>query len=179
VPAFDGALPELIAFSIGEIKMVGVIKDVAAAATRSLFAILILALTALFLAGCIVPSYGRLQSDPEVTRVFEQSQILSNHQYYINGFQRVPYAIIAIDGRYQLRSKRWQPIDIDGTTLNQLVYRMEHVYSLNPRGAWILDPEGNRLGIWYSSTYQTAVRREANNRIIVGAPEPPDLRGIH
>ena len=178
MPGFDGTLTEWIAFILGEIKMVGIIKHAAAAATRFLFATLILALTALFLAGCTAPSYGRLQSSPEVTRVFEKSQILSDHQYYVSGFQRIPYAIIAVDGRYQLLSRRWQPIDIDATTLNQLVYRMEHVYSLNPRGAWILDPEGNRLGIWYSPTYQTEVRRKENDRIIVGAPEPPELRGI-
>jgi len=52
------------------------------------------------------------------------------------------------------------------------------VYSLNPRGAWILDHEGNRLGIWYSSQYQTLVKQEKDGRIVVVTPEPPDLRGV-
>ncbi len=175
---FEATLSVLIAFFIiGEISMIG-IKKFTAAATRFLFSILFLASTALFLAGCSASSYGRLQSSPEVTQAFKQNRILSNHQYYVSGFQRIPYAIIAIEGSYQLRSKRWQPVNIDATALNQLVYRMEHVYSLNPRGAWILDQEGNRLGIWYSSEYQTKVRREKDNRITVVTPAPPDLRGI-
>jgi hypothetical protein len=146
--------------------------------TRFLFYSLILATMALTFAGCATPISGRLQSSPEATEMFKSSRILPNHQYYASGFQRIPYAIIAVDNNYQLRTGRWKPIDMDSTLLNQLIYRMEHVYSLNPRGAWILDHEGNRLGAWYSSHYQTTVKREKENRIVVVSPEPPDLRGI-
>ena len=139
----------------------------------------ILAVMMLFLAGCSAPVAGRLQNSSEVTEVFKNSQILPNHQYYVAGFQRVPFAIIAIDNNYQLRSSRWQPIDLDSTSLNQLIYRMDKVYSLNPRGAWILDHEDNRMGVWFSSLYQTRVKREKDNQIVVLTPEPPDLRGIH
>jgi hypothetical protein len=154
-------------------------KTYALGAEARLFLPVILALMTFLLAGCGSATFGRLQNSPEVTEVFIKSQILSNHQYYISGFQRVPYAIIAIDRNYQLRSSRWQPIDLDSSNLNQIVYRMEHVYSLTPRGAWIVDHQGNRLGVWYSSQYQTKVTRENNNRIVVVSPEPPDLRGIH
>ncbi len=136
------------------------------------------ALIFLIFAGCATSGTGRLQSSPEVTEVFQRNQILSNHQYYISGSQIVPFGIIAIDNNYQLRTKRWRPIDMDSTSLNQLIYRMDQVYSLNPKGAWILDNEGNRLGVWFSSQYQTVVRRDKNNRIVVVDPEPPDLRGI-
>ena len=139
---------------------------------------LILALIASGFAGCAATSSGRLQSSQEITEMFKNSRILPDHQYYVSGFQRVPYAIIAVDNNYQLRSSRWQAINLDSTALNQLIYRMEHVYSLNPRGALILDHEGNQLGIWYSSQYQTRVRREKENRIVVVSPDPPDLRGI-
>jgi hypothetical protein len=148
------------------------------AKTRFVFNGLILALAALIFAGCSAPIAGRLQGSPEVTEVFKSSQIVANHQYYVSGFQRIPYAVIAVDNNYQLRSSRWKPINMDSTSLNQLIYRMEHVYSLNPRGAWILDHEGNRLGIWYSSQYQTKVKREKDNWIVVVNPDPPDLRGI-
>ena len=153
-------------------------KTYAWGAKARLFLPVILALMTFFFAGCGSATFGRLQNSPEVTEAFRKSQILSNHQYYISGFQRVPYAIIAIDRNYKLRSSRWQPIDLDSSNLNQIVYRMEHVYSLTPRGAWIVDHEGNRLGVWYSSQYQTKVTRENNNRIVVVSPEPPDLRGV-
>lgn len=145
---------------------------------RFLSGSLILATTTLIFAGCSAPVSGRLQSSPEATEMFKSNQILPKHQYYVSGFQRIPYAIIAVDNNYQLRTGHWKPIDLDSTSLNQLIYRMEHVYSLNPRGAWILDQEGNRLGAWYSSQYQTNVVRKKDNRIVVVSPDPPDLRGI-
>jgi hypothetical protein len=152
--------------------------DASRVTTQFLTYSLILATLAVFIAGCAAPYAGRLQSNPQVTEVFKRSRILPDHQYYVSGFQRVPYAIIAVDNKYQLQAGRWQPIDMDSTALNQLIYRMEHVYSLNPRGAWILDQDGNRLGAWYSSQYQTLVKREKDNRIVVANPDPPDLRGI-
>ena len=146
--------------------------------TRFIYGGLIVALMILILAGCSTPLVGRLQSSPEITEVFKSNRILPNHQYYVSGFQRIPYAIIAVDNNYQLRSSRWKPIDMDAAALNQLIYRMEHVYSISPKGALILDHEGNQLGIWYSSRIQTKVKREKDNQIVVVSPDPPDLRGI-
>jgi hypothetical protein len=155
------------------------IKIYASNSKSRIFLCLILALMNLVFAGCGSVTYGRLENSPEVTQVFKSGEILSNYQYYISGFQRVPYAIIAIDSKYQLRSGRWQALDMDSATLNQIVFQMDSVYSLTPRGAWIVDQEGHRLGVWYSSQYQTTVEREKNNQIMVVSPEPPDLRGIH
>ena len=144
-----------------------------------LIPVLFLVWGAVFFLGCGSATYGRLEHSPEVTQVFEAGKILSDHQYYISGFQRIPYAIIAIDDNYQLRSGPWQPLDLNSATLNQIVYRMDQVYSLTPRGAWIVGHEGRRLGVWYSSQYQTTVAWENNNQIKVASPEPPDLRGVH
>ena len=138
----------------------------------------VLTLVILVFSGCSAPIAGRLQDSPEVTQIFKNSQILSDHRYYIAGDQRLPYAIIAIDNSYQLRTSRWRPIDLESATLNVLIYRMDQVYSLNPRGAYILDHESNRLGVWFSSRNQTRVKREKDNRIVIVAPDPPDLRGI-
>jgi hypothetical protein len=153
-------------------------KICALAATSRLFSGLFFVSATVFLVACSSATYGRLENSAEVTQVFKNGEILSNHQYYVSGFQRVPYAIIAIDSNYQLRTGRWQPLDLDSTTLNQIVYRMDFVYSLTPRGAWILDHEGHRLGVWYSAQFQTTVKRGKNNQIMVVSPEPPDLRGV-
>jgi hypothetical protein len=128
--------------------------------------------------GCGSASYGRLESSPEITKVFKDGKVLSSYQYYVSGFQRIPYAIIAVDNNFQLRSRGWQALDLDAAALNQIVYRMDAVYSLTPRGAWIVDNEGNRLGVWYSSQYRTTVERRQDNQVLVASPEPPDLRGV-
>lgn len=150
----------------------------ARATDRYLITSIFMVLVSGLLVGCGSPNYGRLQSSHEVTQVFKNNQILADHVYYYSGFQRIPYGIIAIGNKYTLRSSRWKPIELDPTLLNQLTYRMRHVYSLEPRGAWILDPEGGRVGIWYSSRYQTTVIIEKDSQVVVVTPEPPDLRGI-
>ena len=142
-----------------------------------LFLSIVLVLMMAVLSGCGSPNYGRLQSSHEVTQMFKNNQILSDHQYYFSGFQRIPYGIIGIGSRYRLRSSRWKPIELNPTLLNQLAYRMDHVYSLEPRGAWILDPDGNRVGIWYSSRDETRVKIEKNDYVVVVIPRPPDLSG--
>lgn len=150
----------------------------AGAKGRLIFFNVALALMMAALSGCSSSTHGRLQSSHEVTQVFKNNQILSDHQYYFSGFQRIPYGIIGIGNKYKLRSSRWKPIDLNPTLLNQLAYRMEHVYSIVPRGAWILDQDGNRVGIWYSSRYQTMVKIEKDDYVVVVTPEPPGLRGI-
>ena len=139
--------------------------------------VLVLMMAALSV-GCGSPIYGRLQSSHEVTQMFKDNQVLSDHQYYLSGFQRVPTGIVGIGNNYKLRSTSWKPINMTPTLMNQLAYRMTHVFSLDPRGAWILDQDGNRVGIWYSSRFQTTVRMEKDNYVVVVTPEPPDLRGI-
>ena len=147
-------------------------------AGRLFLLILVLAVLVPALVGCGPAVYGRLENSNEVTEVFTGSQVLSNYQYYYHGFQRIPYAIIGIDKNYNLRVGHWKLIDLNPTLLNQLNYRMQHVYRVEPRGAWILDHDGNRLGIWYSSQNSTKVKLGKDNELVVVTPTPPDLSGI-
>jgi len=45
---------------------------------------------------CTTPNYGTLQSSSEITKIFENNQVLSDHLYYFSGLQGVPDAIIAV-----------------------------------------------------------------------------------
>ncbi len=42
-----------------------------------------------------------------------------------------------------------------------------------PHGSIILDDNGQRLGIWYSSKQWTTIIIEEKNEIAILAPEPP------
>ena len=129
------------------------------------------------LGGC-ASRYGRIQRNHEVTELFETQQILPDYTYYYNGFQAIPYVIVGIDNQYTLRSSIWHRVKLTPDMLRQLVTRMQSVYSGQPLGAWILGPDDERLGIWYSTERQTAVRLREDNSIVLAAPLPPDMRGI-
>ena len=83
-----------------------------------LFLYIVPALMMAVLSGCSSSNHGRLQSSHEVTQVFKNNQILSDHQYYSSGFQRIPYGIIGIANKYKLRSNRWKPINLNPTLLD-------------------------------------------------------------
>jgi hypothetical protein len=127
---------------------------------------------------CTTSNYGKLQPSPEITKIFDDYRILSDHSYYYSGLQGVPDAIVGIQTGYSLKSKTWQPVDLSSQMLNKWVYRMTSVHLVTPRGAWILGPDGHRIGVWYSARHQATVRVEQGNRVVVVPPLPPELRGV-
>jgi hypothetical protein len=127
---------------------------------------------------CTTPNYGTLQPSSEITNIFENNRILSDHIYYYSGLQGVPDAIIGIHHNYSLRSGWWRKIDFTALTLKTWVFRMTAVPLIKPQGAWILDPDGNRIGIWFAAQRHTVVRLESDNRIVVVPPKQPDLKGV-
>ena len=131
------------------------------------------------LTGCTTTTkYGTLKQSREITNLFEKNQILADHLYYFNGFQSIPYVIVGINNAYTLRSSVWREMKPTPTLLNQLTIRMRSVYDPSPQGAWILDPDEERVGIWYSTERRTVVRLDQDNRILIVPPQPPELRGI-
>ena len=45
---------------------------------------------------CTTQNYGNLKPSSEITKIFENHQVLSDHLYYYSGLQGVPDAIIAV-----------------------------------------------------------------------------------
>lgn len=131
-----------------------------------------------FIFSCASQNIGKLQSSAEITDIFENHQVLSDHAYYYSGLLGVPDAIIGIHPNYSLRTDQWRLVDINPLMLEKWIFRMQTVQLKRPRGAWILDPAGNRVGIWFSALLQTAVRLQQNNRIVIAPPKPPELQGI-
>lgn len=129
------------------------------------------------LCSCTTSNYGKLQRSPEITKIFDDHRILAEHSYYYSGLQGVPDAILGLHNNYTLKSKLWQAVDFDSQLLKTWVNRMAYVHLVTPRGAWILDPEGHRIGVWYSARHQTTVRVEKDNHVFIAAPLPPELRG--
>jgi hypothetical protein len=121
--------------------------------------------------------YGKLERSRDVTQTFEKPRVLENHQYYLNGWGSVPYAIIAIDRKYKLRKGLWNAVDVTVPLLRSWVHQMDSIYGYPPSGFRILDHRGNQVGVWYSSKQWTTVVIEEDNQIAVFAPEAPGFRG--
>lgn len=137
--------------------------------------ILILALFTLLplLFGCTSGRYGRLDFDMSVNDTFESGRILADHTYYYSGPEAEPWAIMAIDDRYQLASGLWNKIDLTAEQLDRWMRRIDNRYRFKTfyRGAVIRDQEGERIGLWYSPWDWTVIRRGEGNEVTIYTPD--------
>jgi hypothetical protein len=111
----------------------------------------------------------------EATEIWHSYEILPNYHYYYSGPNSQPNFIIGIDDKYQFTSNLWKPVDLTPEMLkNWFNYINPRVgYSQDPYGAFIIGPNGERLGLWYSirdwRTVGSASLNE-NNQVSVTAP---------
>ncbi len=132
----------------------------------------VLLLLCLFL-GC-ASDYGRLKHKPEITQLFKAHEQLSNHRYYYTGRAAGPYAIIGVSSPYTQTSRAWTLIDSNSGQFGQLVDNMFVPGEDAPRGARILNPNGEQIGVWYSIWYFATIEIKAPHEVAVYSPYSPN-----
>lgn len=137
----------------------------------------VLLILAMLISGCF-ENYGRLKHNDDVTRAFQTYQVEPNYRYYYYGRTNMPYAIAGIDRAYHMRSKVWREVDPDTEQFKEMIFWVwDDVFvPFYLSGAHITDPNGNKVGIWYSGIWYAAVRFEEDNRIVI-MPDTPFLGG--
>jgi hypothetical protein len=133
---------------------------------------------AIMLSGC-AGSYGRLNWDPQVTAAFQNHDIQPGFNYYYYGVGNRTFAMAGISDEYNLKSRMWREVPQDTEAFKSLVSRAWENYfykPYDPQGAHILNPEGKRVGVWYSSLRFVTVKFAENNRIVL-MPDTPFLGG--
>ena len=130
-----------------------------------------IAISTLFLAamisGCF-ENYGRLKRNPEVTKAFKTNQVEQSYKYYYYGRSNQPYVIVGIDREYHMKSFMWREVDHSGDKFAEMIYWIweDIVYApYYEKGAEILDPQGEKVGLWYSPIWWAAIRFHEDNRI--------------
>jgi len=135
------------------------------------------ALSALILSamisGCF-ENYGRLKRNPEVTKAFKTNQVEQDYRYYYLGRSNQPYVIVGIDRTYHMKSIMWREVDHNSEKFTEMIYWIWDDILYAPyygKGAEILDPQGKKVGLWYSGIWWAAIRFNEDNRIEI----MPDL----
>jgi len=137
----------------------------------NIFGISILAL----LVSCAA-NYGSIQRDFEVQQAFESNQIPLGYKYYYYGFDTRPYVVFGIDSKYKMDSHMWREAMPDTEEFKVMIRWIWEDYGYHKFGANILDPNGNKIGIYYSSINETVFKFNENNQIVV-MPHTPFLWG--
>ena len=125
--------------------------------------------------GC--DNYGKLKRDPSLTKAFQNYQVDDGYTFYYLGRDNRPYAIAGIDPRYTLKSEFWQPMEPKTEQFRIMIYWIWTEHNYEPYGAYIIGPDGNKVGVFYSSIDRVAVYIDKANQTVSLIPDTPYLRG--
>ena len=144
-----------------------------------LIAFYLISAIAVTLVGCAARgNRGTLQRDQELNRMILAYEVLPDHNYYFSGSFDRPNAILGIHKDYQLVSQLWQTVQISSPQLKKWIGTIAPENYRGSTGyfaAYILDPDGKKVGIWYSIQNTTTVEFLEGNKIKVNSPDlyPP------
>jgi hypothetical protein len=121
-----------------------------------LFFVLFLAVALTF--SCM-GSYGKLVSNSQVLDQYRTNTLPETFQYYYCGRSGLPYAVVGIDETIRFNDRIWFKID----SMKEVYAKIHNLSDLHPGAtrmgaADILDPGGNRIGVWFSYYHHTPVR---------------------
>ena len=134
-----------------------------------IFSSLIIAAT--IFSGCN-GTFGGLRRSPEITKVFQQQQMLPGYNYYYDGRAAIPYAVVGRRDDYVLTSKFWTRLKGHRSIRKAAQLSLRIRRSPSP-WAEIIDPEGNPMGIWFSVFISTRVQFGPENQVDVFSPYSP------
>ncbi|MBW2672553.1 MAG: hypothetical protein JRD89_03940 [Deltaproteobacteria bacterium] len=138
--------------------------------TRSKLSLhIICVLVLLVSAGCAglhARDYGRIIPDGDVTEAFGTYQTDPDLTYYISGSDVYPNAIMGLNRAYILDSTLWKKLKMTPQVLRELVTNMQMKATIQ-HGFVLVDPEGNRIGVWYSILSATTSLWMKNDHTVV------------
>ena len=122
-------------------------------------------------AGCSA-KYGSFQRDKDVYHAFKNNQVNPDYNYFANNQHPETPAIVGIDPRYKVESKFWREIEPDTEDFKTSVNRIWEDLGFYPYGANILDPTGNKMGIYYSAVDIRAIKFLEDNKVEIMVHTP-------
>ena len=126
-------------------------------------------LTLVLFAGC-AQNYGQIHWVAAVTDAFKSARVDPNYRYYYYGVGMQTYAIVGLEPKWQMNSKMWRQLQPDSQEFKVTASRIwsDTFYSpYRARGGDIMDPNGEKVGIYYSSLSYPTVKFEPENQVMV------------
>lgn len=129
---------------------------------------LVLIIMVSLLIGCKTANYGKFKQSREVEKIFTSGQVLSDHKYYYTGSNSRPSTVMGINKNYTLDDEFWDKAKDIQKELKLWVGQMSK--RMNVWGYYILAPDGQQIGIYYSRGDTGWVKMEENNQVTISLP---------
>ena len=130
--------------------------------------LLVLIIMVSMLIGCKTANYGKFKQSREVEKIFTSGQVLSDHKYYYTGSNSRPSTVMGINKNYTLDDEFWDKAKDIQKELKLWVGQMSK--SMNVWGYYILAPDGQQIGIYYSRRDTGSVKMGENNQVAISLP---------
>lgn len=114
------------------------------------------------MAGC-AGQFARFEPNDEVTQMFRTNNVPQDYLYYFNGTTNRPWSIVGIRPEYEQTSQFFTPLEPNSDEFAGMVRKMSR-----SQGSHIVASEGERIGIWYSSSRTlsaTTIKMESENQV--------------
>jgi hypothetical protein len=107
----------------------------------------------MLLTGCAGANRGGLKNSREVYRAFEVYHVYPDYTYYYRGVENNTKAIVGLGQEYRIADPDWKEFDPRSKTYEKVVGLVKDFPAATsfPYGAYILDPQGQTIGVWFSS----------------------------
>lgn len=142
---------------------------------RGHFSILWPLMLLLPLAACATANTGGVKHSREVAQAFETYFVEPDYNYYLYNQENYPYAVAGLKKPYFIESFDWRPLDPNSDKFEKvidLVKDFPRGFS-QPYGSYILNPQGERIGMWYSSLAPPGIVVDPEtNRVSINAARP-------
>ncbi len=119
--------------------------------------------------GC-AGNFGRIHWDEDVTRAFEANQVEPSYNFYQYTIGMRVFAIVGLDPKLELQSRMWRELATDTEEFKVATSRMWDNYTQlpeYPRGAIIMDPDGEKAGVYFSSLRFVSIKFKPENQVMV------------
>lgn len=133
-------------------------------------------LIALLMTGCAsIKNNGKISSSADVGKAFQTATVVPGHTYYYTGPEAQPTVIIGINESYSLLNAKnfWIQVDNPKKALEDwnLTRNSSYEIKYRNRGANILTPDGEKVGIWYSRYTHTSVKFPDAKTVVIYTPD--------
>ena len=119
--------------------------------------------------GCF-ENYGRLRRSTEVQTMFETGQLPSEYNYFFYGNRNYPYAVMGLKPNWTLRSKTWRDVELTTEEFKHMTKWIWEDLGYYKYGADILNPEFEKIGIIYTSSWMAAVKVDKDTNTVEVMP---------
>ena len=108
---------------------------------------------AILISACTIANLGWLRNSPDVSRAFETLQVSPDDRYWYLYLENTPYAVLGLNREYRIEDILWTEVAPGSEVFQKVVGLVQSfpVPGSRTYGAYILDANEDRIGVWFSS----------------------------